>query len=426
MRRRHRRPWRHSLGARLVAMFVLFGVAVAATFLIGMQSVFRGGWQGYAKPIASDYIDRLVAEIGTPPDPARAQAIVERVPLRIRIDGPALHWDSQPGTARNGWHDDYAGGDAPWRPVRQLADGHRITFSLADLSQEQRTRSAGWVTLGVLLGLTLLAYVYVHHLLRPLREIRAGAIRYGHGDFTTPIGVRRRDELGVLAAQIDTMAAGLRDRLEQQRALLLAISHELRSPLTRARVNAELVADGPERDALLRDLGEMRELIATLLDSERLAAGGEALQRERVDLNALLRELIDTSFAGRDLHFVPDAALPLLPLDPTRVRLLARNLLDNALRHGGGTPVELRTEQADGQLRLVVRDHGPGVAPGQLERLAQAFYRTDAARQRETGGVGLGLYLARLVAQAHGGRLSFRDAAPGLEVAFELPLDTAR
>lgn len=425
MRRGHRRPWRHSLGARLVAMFVLFGVAVAATFLIGMQSVFRGGWQGYAKPIASDYIDRLVAEIGTPPDPARAQAIVERVPLRIRIDGPALHWDSQPGPARSGWHDDYAG-DAPWRPVRQLADGHRITFSFADLSQERRTRSAGWVTLGVLLLLTLLAYVYVHHLLRPLREIRAGAIRYGHGDFTTPIGARRRDELGVLAAQIDTMAAGLRDRLEQQRALLLAISHELRSPLTRARVNAELVAEGPERDALLRDLGEMRELIAALLDSERLSAGRDALQRERVDLNALLRELIDASFAGRDLHFVPDASLPVLSLDPTRVRLLARNLLDNALRHGGGAPVELRTEQADGQLRLVVRDHGPGVAPEQLERLAQAFYRTDAARQRETGGVGLGLYLARLVAQAHGGRLRFRDAAPGLEVAFELPLDAAR
>lgn len=403
-------------------MFLLFAVAVAATFLIGMQSVFRGGWQGYARPIAADYIDRLVAEIGTPPDLARAQAIVARLPLRIRIEGPALQWDSQPQAGRR-WdgHDD----DAPWRPVRQLADGHRITFSFADLSQERRTRSAGWITLAVLLLLTAFAYGYVRHLLRPLREIGAGAIRYGQGDFATPIAVRRPDELGVLAAQINAMAGELRDRLEAKRALLLAISHELRSPLTRARVNAELVADGPEREALLRDLGEMRDLIADLLDSERLAAGDDALQRAPCDLPVLLRELLATTFADRGVALEVAAPLPVLPLDAARIRLLVRNLVDNALRHGGGTPVVLRA-QADAQrLRIVVRDHGPGVAPEQLGRLADAFYRTDHARQRETGGVGLGLYLARLVAQAHGGRLVFRNADPGLEASFELPLQPA-
>jgi signal transduction histidine kinase len=425
-RRRHRRPWRHSLGARLVLMFLLFAAAVAATFLIGMQSVFRGGWQGYAKPIAADYIDRLAAEIGTPPDLARAQAIVERVPLRIRIDGPLVHWDSQPGAlVRPDWHSAEFGGDAPWRPSRQLADGHRITFLLADLSQERRTRSAGWVTLVVLLLLTLGAYVYVRHLLRPLRDIRAGAIRYGSGDFATPIAVRRRDELGVLAQQINAMAGELRDKLEAKRALLLAISHELRSPLTRARVNAELIEEGTERDALLRDLGQMRELITDLLDSERLAAGHEALHRERCDLAALLRELVASDFAGRGIALELDAALPPLQLDPARMRLLVRNLLDNALRHGRGAAVSLRTRLDGDRLYLVVRDHGPGVPAGQLERLAEAFYRADAARQH-SGGVGLGLYLARLVAQAHGGRLVFRNAEPGLEAIFELPLAAAQ
>lgn len=420
------RGWRRSLGARLVAMFLLFAVAVAATFLIGMQSVFRGGWQGYARPIAADYIDRLVVEIGTPPDLGRAKAIVDRVPLRIRIDGPSLHWDSQPDAfARSGWHGD-DGSDAPWRPVRQLADGHRVTFSFADLSQERRTRSAGWVTLAVLLLLTGFAYGYVRHLLRPLRDIRAGAIRYGAGDFATPIAVRRRDELGVLAEQINAMAAELRDKLEAKRALLLAISHELRSPLTRARIHAELIAEGSERDALLRDLGQMRELITDLLDSERLAAGHAALQRERCELNGLLRELVAGSFDGRGVQLELDASLPPLQLDPARMRVLARNLLDNALRHGGGTPVTLRTELDGGRLRLVVRDHGPGVAPAQVGRLAEAFYRADAARQRETGGVGLGLYLARLVAQAHGGRLVFRNAEPGLEATVELPLAAGR
>ena len=104
--------------------------------------------------------------------------------------------------------------------------------------------------------------------------------RFGSGDFEPPIPVRRRDELGDLAERINRMAQSLHGMLDAKRALLLAISHELRSPLTRARVNAELVAEGEHRSALLRDLGEMRDLITDLLESERLASGHAALQPE--------------------------------------------------------------------------------------------------------------------------------------------------
>lgn len=422
--KRHRH-WRRSLGARLVLMFLLLALAVAATFVIGARSMLSGGWQGYARPLTADYIDRLVDEIGTPPNLARAQALTQRLPLRIRIDGPLLQWDSQPQPARRFGrfaHDD-DDGERPWQPVRTLADGHRVAFSLAELGPQPRTRHAGWVTLAALLLLTALAYGYVRHLLRPLGEIRAGALRYGGGEFGQPIVVHRRDELGVLADQINTMAAGLRDRLDAKRALLLAISHELRSPLTRARVNAELLAEGPERDALLRDLGQMRDLIAELLDGERLAAGHAALQREATDLNALAHALVSAQFAGARLDLQLGPGLPVVSVDPPRLRLLLRNLLDNALRHNpdGAPPVQLRSEVGDGELRLIVRDHGPGVPEDELARLGEAFHRSDPARRRETGGVGLGLYLCRLVAQAHGGRLDFRNAGPGLEATVSLP-----
>ena len=110
-----------------------------------------------------------------------------------------------------------------------------------------------------------------------------------------------------------------------------------------------------------------------------------------------------------------------------RLRLLLRNLIDNALRHGAAaaTPPCVTTRVADGQLRLSVRDFGPGVDEAQLARLSEAFYRADAARQRSTGGVGLGLYLCRLVAQAHGGRLQIRNAQPGLELTLSLPLQAS-
>jgi signal transduction histidine kinase len=288
----------------------------------------------------------------------------------------------------------------------------------------------GWITLAALLAADRCGLRHGAPQLRPLQDIGAGVLAFGQGRFDTPIPVRRHDELGDLASRINGMATSLQGMLDAKRALLLAMSHELRSPLTRARVNAELLDDSAERSALLRDLGEMRELITSLLESERLAAGPQRTAGRSRGPGRL-------GARGGSGH----AALPGAPAvtlqvldhpapvqaDPTRLRLLLRNLLENALRHGAdpGTPTGRPTaptlflrRESDGRLALGVRDFGPGVPADQLAQLAQAFYRPDSARTRASGGVGLGLYLCRLVAQAHGGELRIRRAEPGLEVAM--------
>ena len=212
------------------------------------------------------------------------------------------------------------------------------------------------------------------------------------------------------------------------------MSHELRSPLTRARLNTELLPETadvqPQRLALMRDLGEMAGLITDLLESERLAGRHAALHREPTDVTELAREVVadlcsrHAGAADIALHAAPD--LPAVRLDRSRLRLLLRNLLDNSLRHSesGAFPPELHLRLVDeGRvLELEVRDHGRGVPHEHLPHLAQAFYRPDTARQRATGGVGLGLYLCRLVAQAHDGQLNMRNAEPGLSVTVRLPV----
>jgi signal transduction histidine kinase len=418
---------RRSLGLRLAALFVVLALALTLVFSAGMQRALSAGWNRIGLPLVADYVDRLAADLGTPPDAARAQALVQRLPLSIRIDGPQVQYDSHPG--RSAWQHRHRGGDdvgdqideGPWLLTRQSADGHRIVFGLGDAAWQQRPRAIGWLTLLALLTLTALAYVYVRRLFRPLDDIRAGAVRFGRGDFDEPIPLRRADELGDLAAQVNTMAAEIRRMLDAKRGLLLAISHELRSPLTRARLNAELVAEGPERGALLRDLAEMRDLIADLLESERLASGHAALQREPSDLNALVREVVQAwgETAAVDLQLADQ--LPPLPVDRARLRLLLRNLLDNARRHGAGpTRPVLHTALEGGDVVVRLRDFGPGVDEAQLPHLAEAFYRPDAARSRAAGGVGLGLMLCRQVAQAHGGRLNLRNARPGFEAELRL------
>ncbi|MFH7044182.1 sensor histidine kinase [Paucibacter sp. JuS9] len=274
------------------------------------------------------------------------------------------------------------------------------------------------VVAGFLLFLVIgLAFGAIRRMLRPLRALAAGVEAFGRGDLEHRIRYFHRDELGDLAHRFNQMASDIQAMLDGKRALLLAMSHELRSPLTRARLHAELIDESESKEALLHELGEMRDLISALLESERLGSGHSALQLRKCDLAALVRESVDAEVA---LQIEP--GLPLLAVDAMRVQLLLRNLVANALRHNDAArgPVSVALSRAGQGVRLVVRDHGPGVPPEALGQLGEPFFRPDAARSRNEGGVGLGLSLCKLVAAAHGTRLELRNAHPGLEVAVSL------
>ena len=420
---------RHSLRLRLVALFLLLALAMSASFLFGMQRAISMGWRDAVRPLAADYVDRLVAEIGSPPSVARAQALAARLPVSVSISGPAINWKSEPDAGRERYRDRDRDTREHEFLRRTTADGHVVELGLSVAAWQDKPRRVGWVTLSVLLVLTMLAWIYVHRLLRPLRDIGAGALRFGAGDFAEPIPVRRHDELGQLAEGVNAMAQDIHGMLEAKRGLLLAISHELRSPLTRARLHTELLPEtaelAPTREALLRDLAVMRDLVTDLLESERLAVRHAALQLEPTDLALLAREVLQGlgGEGGQMPRLEVAEGLPQLLLDRARMRLLLRNLLGNALRHSGGAPQppELQLLREGGGIRLCLRDHGPGVDEAVLPHLAEPFYRPDAARERSSGGVGLGLYLCRLVALAHGGTWQVRNAHPGLLVQVDLP-----
>jgi signal transduction histidine kinase len=439
--RRVKHALTYSLRVKLMVLFVALALTMAAAFTFGMQAAFGASWRAVAKPLLTDYLDHLAADIGSPPSTERALALTQRLPLSVRIAGPQLNWRSHPQESELDWmYDDHSRGEGYKFFQRTTADGHRIQFGISVQAWNQKPRFIGWVTLATLMLLTWMAYKWVRRMLRPLDDIRAGALRFGVGNFAHSIPVQhahRPDELGELAATINTMGADIHQMLEAKRTLLLAISHELRSPLTRARLNTELLPETTElqanREALLRDLALMRDLVSDLLESERLASPHVALHPEPVDLPALVREVVcelQTTHAQSDGSGAPSidtvlpAAMLALSLDPIRMRLLVRNLLDNALRHSSQARAAPRIEVQPlpgGDVQISVRDFGPGVAEDQLPHLGQPFFRPDAARTREGGGVGLGLYLCRLVAQAHGGRFTVRNALPGLEIVVVLP-----
>jgi hypothetical protein len=185
-----RRPRRRrAIQWRLLLLFLLLALAVSGVFLFGMQKALGVGWRDAARPLLADYVDRVAAELGSPPSVDRAQALVQRLPVTVRITGPQVNWQSHPTQdphrwRRDAWMDDAQVHDGERLFSRQTADGHRVDFALSMPAWRERPRFIGWATLGVLLLFTLAAWAYLRHLLRPLSDISAGAMRFGSGDFS--------------------------------------------------------------------------------------------------------------------------------------------------------------------------------------------------------------------------------------------------
>ena len=252
-------------------------------------------------------------------------------------------------------------------------------------------------------------YLAVRRLFYPLEDIRQGTRRIGEGQLDYRIPVRRQDELGRLSERINRMADQVKGMLDGQRQLLLAMSHELRTPLTRARLALEFIHDKDVRSHLEYDLSSMERMITELLEGERLNTQVGRMSRSRVNLNKLMAEVLRGDFPN-DRHRVSLSVPPAtaqLSVNAARLRMLVRNLVENALRYNprDGMPVELSLRMEDGAAVIRVQDHGPGIEPEHLERVTGAFYRADPSRGAGTGRHGLGLYLCRLIAEAHGGEV---------------------
>jgi signal transduction histidine kinase len=270
------------------------------------------------------------------------------------------------------------------------------------------------IIVGVGLTLVLFAYLAVRWLFRPVTAIRRGAARIGQGRFDERIKNVRHDQLGDLAEDINRMAADVQGMLDAKRQLLLGISHELRTPLSRLRLAIELLDgnDQPDFDAdgMRGDIDEMDKVITSLLEAEHLNSRHAALHLAECDARLMIETMIDDFFA-RDRQRIRTefrgADRP-ANIDEARVALMIKNLISNALRYSGpeAGPVEVILELRDRELLLRVQDHGPGIAEEHRDRIGEPFFRGDPSRTRATGGSGLGLYLATLVARAHGGTLT--------------------
>ncbi|WP_022928814.1 HAMP domain-containing sensor histidine kinase [Patulibacter americanus] len=255
----------------------------------------------------------------------------------------------------------------------------------------------------------------------PLRALAAAADRVAGGEHGVRVRVRGRDEVAQLGHAFNRMAAELEETDRIRRDLVADAAHELRTPLGALRAVLENAVDGvapADPGALLGQVRRLGDLTDQLLDLSRLEAGAATLRRRTVPVT----ELLDAALLRGDAHVERDVPGDLVVHgDPDRLGQVLGNLLENARRHAPGAPVAVRARGTPaGGLRLVVEDRGPGLDPGDAERVFERFARAD--HSRTTPGSGLGLAIARSVVELHGGSIRAEPADPhGLRVVVDLP-----
>ena len=437
-----------SLSFRLLIIFiVLGGLFVFGTFKAIQRFYNSDQIRGLISGHLSLHVSYVRDDIGVPPRIDRAIAITEKVPVDIRILGPDIDWASDPAFPRleqlnfassprfsddpGAWANELRGVEFADLDnhdfLRMRQGGYEIVVSTPRISDVSEGPALVPLILGLGLSFLLLAYVAVTWLFRPIRTIRDGAEHIGQGNFDFRISQTRGDQLGDLAADINKMAGDVESMLDAKRSLLLGISHELRTPLSRMRLELEFLDDEEKADSLKTEIIEMEKIVVSLLEAERLNSRHAQLSRTKVIIGELINELLD-DFFSRDAERI-SVSLPAEPItahvDEARITLRLKNLIANALRYSIREDglVELTVSTNEGELVMTVTDHGPGLSQDQAEHIGEPFYRSDTSRTRESGGTGLGLYLATLVANAHGGSLELLDTDDhGASFEVRIPL----
>ena len=435
-----------SLSFRLLAIFAVLG----GLFIWGAFGAVRWVYnsddiRGLISGHLSLHVHYVREDIGSPPSIDSAIRITESVPVDIRILGPDMDWASDPAFPRltelefgpspafsddpGAWVDELRGVEFANRGDHNFllmkSGYYDIVVSSPRIADTREGPDLMLLIIGMGLTFLLLGYAAVSWLFKPIRGIRAGTAHIGRGNFDHRIRDIRKDQLGDLANDINVLAGDVERMLDAKRALLLGISHELRTPLSRLRLAIEFLDDADDRETIRAEIAEMEKIVVSLLEAERLNDRHAMLARSDVSVSALIDELLD-DFFSRDRHRIEVAnniGNSHANLDEARITLLLKNLLSNALRYSpeDSGPVTLTIDREGEELVFRVRDHGPGIAPEHAERIGEPFYRGDPSRARQTGGTGLGLYLATLVARAHDGSLTLIDTG-GDGACFEVRL----
>jgi signal transduction histidine kinase len=296
-----------------------------------------------------------------------------------------------------------------------LEDGTWLNFVIPFISDDKLWRPQVYWPVGIgLVVVVILSILAVRYAVRPLSILTKAADRLGRDVLAPPVLISGPKEVEQAATAFNRMQARLRRFVEDRTQMMAAISHDLRTPITRLKLRAEFIEDDEQRQKILADLDEMEAMISSTLAFARDDAAREA--KAQTDIVGILIDLCDQFEASYD---GPDELT--MTLGANGIKRAFANLIENACKYGGGARVTLRVK--DDMAEIAIEDDGPGVPVSELEKVFAPFYRLETSRNRETGGTGLGLAVARSAIRANGGDIALSNRTRGgLTALVTLPL----
>lgn len=424
-----------SIFFKLMVVILVAGVGInlAIIFFFG---AFRHHISRNYQPHLHRYVDYMLKDIGDPPDQERARRIAADTDMIIAYEGPGHRWRTSDTPI-----------DIPLSRMRirhrsermqagsyhgayvvyvQQGDG-RFTFFLPHQKMVEKKIKVLSICLLIFISILMMgAYLMIRRVLKPLRWLKHGVEQVARGELSHRVPLKSSDELRDLSASFNTMTERLQQLIRSKEQLLLDVSHELRSPITRMKVTLALMAPSPQRQSIEEDIMELEKKITELLETARALYVKTSLSYKPVDLVALIRKTVKPFVAGQPgirMARMPDLA-PIF-VDGELLGKALKNVLDNAQKYSldDAAPVEISMAADENEVIISIQDHGIGIPPEDLDFIFEPFYRVDKARTPRRDGFGLGLSLAKNIVEAHGGRIHVRSTpAKGTLVRVHLPL----
>jgi signal transduction histidine kinase len=413
-----------SVFTKLLVVIILTGICVNL-IVVGFFWHHRSAAGRPLHKNILQYLNYIIADLGNPPQLERARTVGRQASLQIYYESADTSWS----TAEN-VSDVHKAHWRNWseKPLIRLGRYHghhfvelshasgRFVFGMdksIELDPERRRMVAILLTL-----LTLIlsgAFFAIRWILRPVRWLQEGVQEVGRGNLKHRVPVKRSDELRELAAAFNDMTDRIRDMLHTKEQLMLDVSHELRSPITRMKVALEFLVEGQAKDNLKSDIAEMEAMINEILDTARMHHLHGNLKRRLTNLAELLKAVLadyKNQPPGIEAGEFPGEIE--LNVDPEQVKTVLQNILTNAIKFSNpeDKPVMISIARQSDAIVIRVLDHGIGIPPDEISFIFEPFYRVDKSRSKRTGGYGLGLSLCKTIMEAHGGRIEV-DSKPG-------------
>ncbi len=371
------------------------------------------------------FSELLTDSIGTPPDLEKAEKIYYDSGLEITITGPGVHWST---------HDEEEEFSGLFLYLHDLVDYSvhiergKFSYQYRDYHSDIRITLFNTFILGIFLIFSIgFSYISVRQLLKPLRKMTETALEFGVDHWKHRVTPRGDDELAILGREMDRMADRIEQYIDSIHALIRAVSHEYRSPLTRMKVALEFMENQELKQSLIEEIDSLNSLTEKLLEQSRLRTQPGLLIKKEFNPTEWLENFCK-SYNTRQLpvtfRSTCDSPFPAF-MDKERLELAMRSIVENALRHAPGSDIDITLSRQQKEFLIEVSDNGPGIPDDLIHRLGEPFLLADSSRSgtRIEGGFGLGFSIVKTITEAHKGKMEVTNLSPsGTRVILRFPV----